>query len=354
MIHIGQAGVQLGNAFWELFCLEHNIDVNGKICNPEAKENEGYYKTLFKETKSGQYVPRALYADLEPVVIGKQNKQNICKCKNSTSLFPDEIRNGPYRCLFHPQQLQSGDDDGANNFARAYFNTGNALMQEGRITDTLRRLVEDCERLSSFFYVHSMSGGTGSGLQARIMETSFAEFPRKTNVQISMFPSRTLSTSVVEPYNTALSIWKCMHISDMNLIFDNMSIYRQCSDRLGIDRPTYHQLNRVVAHVISAVLGPTRYCSDFNELQTNLVPFNMIHFPTMSFAPLTSEAIVHHSKNSINSITLEAFEKTSQFLDINPKEGKYMACAMIYRGDVPTTEVYDTLHNLKSMMLVIL
>jgi tubulin alpha len=23
-IHIGQAGVQLGNACWELFCLEHN------------------------------------------------------------------------------------------------------------------------------------------------------------------------------------------------------------------------------------------------------------------------------------------------------------------------------------------
>ena len=33
-IHIGQAGVQLGNACWELFCLEHNskyIANNGKF-----------------------------------------------------------------------------------------------------------------------------------------------------------------------------------------------------------------------------------------------------------------------------------------------------------------------------------
>jgi tubulin alpha len=25
-IHIGQAGIQLGNACWELFCLEHGIE----------------------------------------------------------------------------------------------------------------------------------------------------------------------------------------------------------------------------------------------------------------------------------------------------------------------------------------
>lgn len=26
-IHIGQAGIQVGNACWELFCLEHGIQV---------------------------------------------------------------------------------------------------------------------------------------------------------------------------------------------------------------------------------------------------------------------------------------------------------------------------------------
>jgi tubulin alpha len=26
-IHIGQAGIQIGNACWELFCLEHGIQV---------------------------------------------------------------------------------------------------------------------------------------------------------------------------------------------------------------------------------------------------------------------------------------------------------------------------------------
>ena len=30
-IHIGQAGVQIGNACWELFCLEHGIQPDGQM-----------------------------------------------------------------------------------------------------------------------------------------------------------------------------------------------------------------------------------------------------------------------------------------------------------------------------------
>ena len=29
-IHIGQAGIQVGNACWELYCLEHGIQPDGQ------------------------------------------------------------------------------------------------------------------------------------------------------------------------------------------------------------------------------------------------------------------------------------------------------------------------------------
>ncbi|WP_083229845.1 hypothetical protein [Pseudoalteromonas sp. BMB] len=32
-VHIGQAGVQIGNACWELYCLEHGIQPDGAFCN---------------------------------------------------------------------------------------------------------------------------------------------------------------------------------------------------------------------------------------------------------------------------------------------------------------------------------
>jgi len=30
-VHIGQAGVRLGTACWELFCLEHGIEADGTL-----------------------------------------------------------------------------------------------------------------------------------------------------------------------------------------------------------------------------------------------------------------------------------------------------------------------------------
>ena len=30
-IHIGQAGAQMGNACWELYCLEHGIQPDGQV-----------------------------------------------------------------------------------------------------------------------------------------------------------------------------------------------------------------------------------------------------------------------------------------------------------------------------------
>ena len=39
-IHVGQCGINMGSACWELFCLEHGIQPDGKLLS--AEEN-GYY-----------------------------------------------------------------------------------------------------------------------------------------------------------------------------------------------------------------------------------------------------------------------------------------------------------------------
>lgn len=55
-------------------------------------------------------MPRAVFVDLEPTVV-------------------DEVRTGSYRQLFHPEQLISGKEDAANNFARGHY-TGTFLMMQ--------------------------------------------------------------------------------------------------------------------------------------------------------------------------------------------------------------------------------
>uniref|UniRef100_A0A672IPI9 Tubulin alpha chain-like n=1 Tax=Salarias fasciatus TaxID=181472 RepID=A0A672IPI9_SALFA len=98
-VHIGQAGAQIGNACWELYCLEHGIQPDGQM--PSDKTIGGgddSFNTFFNETGAGKHVPRAIFVDLEPTVI-------------------DEVRTGTYRQLFHPEQLITGKEDAANNYA---------------------------------------------------------------------------------------------------------------------------------------------------------------------------------------------------------------------------------------------
>lgn len=64
------------------------------------------FNTFFSETGAGKHVPRALFVDLEPTVV-------------------DEVRTGVYRQLFHPEQLISGKEDAANNFARGHYTSKN-------------------------------------------------------------------------------------------------------------------------------------------------------------------------------------------------------------------------------------
>ena len=77
-VHIGQAGVQIGNACWELYCLEHGIQPDGQM--PSDKTIGGgddSFNTFFSETGAGKHVPRAVFVDLEPTVVGKCFDKNI-------------------------------------------------------------------------------------------------------------------------------------------------------------------------------------------------------------------------------------------------------------------------------------
>jgi len=75
-VHVGQAGVQIGNACWELYCLEHGIQPDGQM--PSDKTIGGgddSFNTFFSETGAGKHVPRAVFVDLEPTVVGEWTKR---------------------------------------------------------------------------------------------------------------------------------------------------------------------------------------------------------------------------------------------------------------------------------------
>ena len=54
----------------------------------------------------------------------------------------DEVRTGTYRQLFHPEQLISGKEDAANNFARGHYTIGKEIVD--LCLDRIRKLADNC------------------------------------------------------------------------------------------------------------------------------------------------------------------------------------------------------------------
>ncbi|VDO52190.1 unnamed protein product [Haemonchus placei] len=316
-VHVGQAGVQIGNACWELLCYEHGISPDGTPLGSHENIEPGSEQTFFSETYGGRYVPRATLADLEPTVI-------------------EEIRTGLYKELFSPEQMIYGKEDAANNFARGFY-TANV----NNVLNSIRHMVENCSSLQGFLIFHSLGGGTGSGYEALIMEHLCQEYGKTNKLEFSIYPAPLVgcsaavytslpscvsngslvqtSTAVVEPYNAILATHDTLENSDCSFLMDNDAINDICSLRLK---------KKVVSSMTASIRYSGELNVDLNEFSTNLVPFPRIHFPLVAVSPLFGEDQVHHEAVTVKDITTMCLETTSQMVKCDLREGKNMAATL--------------------------
>uniref|UniRef100_A0A3B3D2C0 Tubulin alpha chain n=1 Tax=Oryzias melastigma TaxID=30732 RepID=A0A3B3D2C0_ORYME len=168
----------MGNACWELYCLEHGIQADGQM--PSEKAIGGgdiSFNTFFNETGTGKHVPRAIF-------------------------------------LFHPEQLITGKEDAANNYARGHYTVGKEIID--LVLDRTRKLADQCTGLQGFLLFHSFGGGTGSGFTSLLMERLSVDYGKKSKLEFAVYPTPQVSTAVVEPYNSILTTHTTLEHSDLN------------------------------------------------------------------------------------------------------------------------------------------
>ena len=131
----------------------------------------------------------------------------------------------------------------------------------------------------------------------------------------------------MEPYNSVLLTHTALEHTDVAFLVDNQAIYDLCKSNLGVSAPTYTNLNRLIAQILSSITASLRFEGalnvDLNEFQTNLVPYPRIHYPLATYAPLVSAEAAYHEKLGVDEITAACFEKDNQMVKCDPKTGNH-------------------------------
>jgi len=329
-INVGQCGIQMGSTVWEQYCAEHGITVKGD--NPDTSD-DGTFQCFFEETGAGQFVPRNLMVDLEPNVI-------------------DDVKNSKFSAIYHPEFLLAGKEDAANNFARGHYTVGKAMID--KVNDRLRKMVDNADNVQGFMIAHSVAGGTGSGLGSLILERIATDYRKKSKIGFELYPSPTMATSVVEPYNSMLTTHWLLDHTEVSLVVDNEAMYEICQKWLDIRRPSYTNLNRLITKTISSMTASLRFDGELNvdlhEFQTNLVPFPRLHFMISSMAPILTPTKLETSNKDIQALTESCFSAQNFFTkiaDFDVTEDLYMAISVNYRGNIRAKSVSSSIRWLK-------
>ncbi|KAJ3119050.1 gamma-tubulin [Phlyctochytrium bullatum] len=348
-VQAGQCGNQIGMEFWSQLCAEHGISPDGILqettppstSNPLDPTTGGDRKDVFfYQADDEHYIPRAILLDLEPRVI-------------------NNILQSPYANLYNPENIFLSPDGGGagNNWAFGYAK-GEKIAED--VAEMLDREADGSDSLEGFMLLHSIAGGTGSGLGSWLLEFLGDRFPKKIVQTYSVFPNNEeTSDVVVQPYNSLLSLKRLTLDADSVVVLDNAALGRIAADTLHIQNPTFAQTNQLVSTVMSASTSTLRYPSFMNNdlvgLLASLIPTPGCHFLMTSYTPFTGDQVDQAKsvrKTTVLDVMRRLLQPKNKMVSTNPsKKSCYISILNIIQGDVDPTDVHKSLLRIRERKL---
>ncbi|XP_062510465.1 tubulin epsilon chain-like isoform X2 [Corticium candelabrum] len=369
---VGQCGNQIGSRFWDLALREH------------ASVNKG----VFDEPLSS-FFRNVDTRYSEPVNIAVGSGDGKIKSLRARAVLIDmeegvvsEVMRGPMRDVFDSQQLLTDVSGSGNNWAVGNRFYGQKFREQ--IMDIVRKQAEQCDCLQCFFLLHSMGGGTGSGVGTAILDLLKEEYPEIYRFAIAVYPSAD-DDVITSPYNSVLAMHELTEKADCVLPIENqalvdlvMTINKAAalkSDRSRVtlsslshemkrhssvtsghggiskDEKPFDAMNNIVAHLLLNMTSSSRFEGslnvDLNEITMNLVPFPRLHYIVSSLSPLYWLADVKLAPRRMDQVFTDAFARDHQLIRADPRHSLYLACALLLRGKVSMSDIRRNIDRLR-------
>ncbi|CAM9573899.1 unnamed protein product [Lampetra planeri] len=362
VVQVGQCGNQIGCRFWDLALREHAA-VNKKGIYDEALSS--FFRNVDTRPGTGKEVD---------IPVGSRSTIRSLKARavliDMEEGVVNELLQGPLRDVFDQKQLITDVSGSGNNWAVGNKVYG-AQFRE-KILERLRVTAEHCDSLQCFFLIHSMGGGTGSGLGTFVLRLLEDEFPDVHRFVMALYPSAE-DDVVTSPYNSVLAMRELTEHADCVLPIENQAlvdIVNKINHAAALGKSVRSQttlssshgclkgqekpfdtMNNIVANLMLNMTSSSRFEGslnvDLNEITMNLVPFPRLHYLVSSLTPLYALADVALPPRRLDQMFSDAFSKENQLLRVDPRRSLYLACALMVRGNVQLSDVRRNIERLK-------
>jgi tubulin epsilon len=370
-VQVGQCGNQIGMRFWDLALREHAS--RGVLFDDSMS-------SFFKFEENGTEIPtikaRSLVVDMEEGVINQLLKSDIGE-------------------LFDDKQFIKDVSGAGNNWAHGFYEYGSLYSK--LIIEKLHKILEECDSPQCFMLMHSIGGGTGSGLGSYIVKTLNEEYSDLYKFTVSVFPSKD-DDVITSPYNSILSLNQLINNADCVLPIDNQALIDICNKvdqetkksdskifknknildvneiknkgkniinintNMAIndkaEKKPYDKMNSIIAHLLCNLTCSMRFEGslnvDINDITMNLVPFPRLHFMLSSVSPLFHVLDKKLEPRRVDQIFYDVFNRDHHLISVNSlSSGVYLASALIARGNLSISDININLAKQKKQLKMI-
>eukprot|EP00759_Apiculatamorpha_spiralis_P000669 PhF_6_TR1025/c0_g1_i4/m.2067/K07375/TUBB; tubulin beta len=345
--HVGGCGAYVGSKVWNVIFDEHGLAPSGRYNGDSDLQLERIDAYFSEDIRSGAFRSRALFLDTN----------RGCR---------DTILGGPasYGSTFDDAHFitSTGGSCGISTYPKTVYTEGAELM--AMTMDAVRRTAEQCERMQGFQITHGLGGSTGSGITSLLTTHLRDEYPGRSIQTFTFFPAScsmssppsseqsnptATPTSVVEPYNTVLSMPSLIDGVDACVLLENSALRNILERMYKMSTVTHGDMNHFATSMISNSTASFRFPSLTNQtirsLCTNLVPFPKLHFISVTHSPYNRFGCgfnMSHLPQLVSYLFDRRYLVNTQ--SSSPFEFRYLAAVVIARGRMSQADFHKYLN----------